>query len=464
MNLIYKDLFEKSENITIFTNKLEKVNEFKIQKKIYYQYIFSINNINYIYYRYDKDSSFIEGEYIQRYIINNDLSIKEDIKFNLELGTASHNFRFFNLNNINYGIGGQHCSFKNFERKKTNKQIYLDYNKNATFINTSKYNIKNNVIGNKIFDHTTICPYFSNGLHLFEFLNNDLMNYSIKNNKLPIINGLKNGRSDKHTNISIFDCSPSILYDNKNKLYYLYHRANVNTGIRNIQYCTSSDLINWSNFNLIKLDNIIDINKKNIYYTNFFKIQNIEQNIAILPINDKLGNNYKALSEEGVLSLYYSNKFNQWEYVGDLNKFKYHEEWFTLGSPIIKNNNFYFYNVKNDTNIMELYKIPQNRLSYAKSNNNLISKILFKPFILKNNKIIINFKTFKKGYIKFQLLDSKKTILNNYSFSNFNLINENIDSFNFELLWNNNSLIENNNQEIYLELEGTNFELYSIYF
>ena len=31
MNLIYNDLFEKSENITIFINKLEKVNEFKIQ-------------------------------------------------------------------------------------------------------------------------------------------------------------------------------------------------------------------------------------------------------------------------------------------------------------------------------------------------------------------------------------------------------------------------------------------------
>ena len=28
MNLIYNDLFEKSENITIFINKLEKVNEF----------------------------------------------------------------------------------------------------------------------------------------------------------------------------------------------------------------------------------------------------------------------------------------------------------------------------------------------------------------------------------------------------------------------------------------------------
>ena len=94
----------------------------------------------------------------------------------------------------------------------------------------------------------------------------------------------------------------------------------------------------------------------------------------------------------------------------------------------------------------------------------MISKILFKPVILKDNKIIINFKTSKKGFLKFQLLDIKKNIINNYSFDKFNLINENIDCYNYELLWNNNSLIENNNQEIYLEVEGTNFELYSIYF
>ena len=464
MNLIYKDLFEKSENITIFTNKLEKVNEFKIQKEIWYPFIYNINNIYYIYFRYDKDPSFIEGEYIQRFKINDDLSIIEDKNFYLELGTASHNFRLFNFNNINYGIGGQHTGIRSYNTKKTNNKLYLDYNKNITLINTSKYNINNKVIGDKIFDHTKECPYFSNGLHLFEFLNNDICKFNIKNNKLPIIHGIKNGRSDKHTNISIFDSSSSILYDTKNKLYYLYQRANVNTGIRNIQYCTSLDLINWSNFNLIKLDNIIDINKKNIYYTNFFKIENIKHNIAILPINDKIGNGYKALSDDGVLSLYYSNEFDKWQYIGDLNKFTYYNDWFILGNPIIKNNNFYFYNVKNQTGIMELYKISQNRLSYAKSHNNLTSKILFKPVILKDNKIIINFKTSKKGFLKFQLLDNKKNIIKNYSFNNFNLINENIDCYNYELLWNNNSLIENINQEIYLELEGTNFELYSVYF
>jgi len=54
-----------------------------------------------------------------------------------------------------------------------------------------------------------------------------------------------------------------------------------------------------------------------------------------------------------------------------------------------------------------------------------------------------------------------KKIINNYSFDNFDTIYDSRNSFGFEVSWNNNSYI-NIYDEVYIEICGINFELFSI--
>ena len=78
----------------------------------------------------------------------------------------------------------------------------------------------------------------------------------------------------------------------------------------------------------------------------------------------------------------------------------------------------------------------------------------------KEKNIKINFKTEDNGYIKIQLKDVNKNIIDGYSFDDFDIINENINEFEFDISWNNNNAIPAHN--LYIEVEGINFNIYSI--
>jgi hypothetical protein len=476
MNLIHKELCVSYHNVNFKVNKINKINSFKIDKaiNINYPFIYSRENINYIYFRNTLKDELIEGQQTERYIIKNDFNIIKDNTFILSLGIGSHNFRLFNFDNINYGVGGQAKGINYIinDYRKTNKDEYIKYNNNIDTIDVNKYNLHNNLVGSKILNPKSFCPYFGNGLSLFKFDEN-IIDYKILNNKLPIINGLKNGRMDCHyasgsiypnPGFSVFDSVTSILQHNNT--YYLYQRANIRTGIRNIQYCTSNDLINWSDFKLLKFKDLNDNNSEifNIYYSNFFKINDVNHFIGIIPINKKYGSKYDMLEKDGTLNLYYSNNCIDWNYIGIIKNFEYYSEWLVLGNPIIKNNKYYFYILNKKNNEFELYEIEQNRLSYVEPNNkNELSTILFNPIILNNKKIIINFKTMKDGYLKFRLLDFNKNVIDGYRYTQFNIISENLNINNYELKWGNNSIIDYNDN-IYIGLEGKNFELYSLNF
>ena len=48
------------------------------------------------------------------------------------------------------------------------------------------------------------------------------------------------------------------------KKYFLYQRSNFGLGVRHIQYCTSYDLLEWSDFNLVEYNPSINYSDYNI--------------------------------------------------------------------------------------------------------------------------------------------------------------------------------------------------------
>jgi hypothetical protein len=471
MELINENIIINSENIEFNINVLKLEKKIFINKNIWYPCIVNNENLYYIHYRDDSNINKKEKpdhETSKRYLINNIFDIKDDESFNLNLGIASHNLRLFNLNNKLYGIGGQAFSIHNYnEFKNTNVIKYIEFNeKNNILINSNDYNV-NDLIGNKIFNPDIYCPYYANGLYLFE-LNDKNLNINELNDKLPIISGIKNGRHDGHygysnnknNGITVFDSPTNLLYNDKEKKYFLYQRSNFETGIRHIQYCSSNDLLEWSDFNLIEYIPSINLLENNIYHGNFFKLDGVNNYIGIIPFNKKINSNYDGLDENGYFKLYYSNDCVKWNYIGLLDTFLYYKLWMVMGKPILLNNNYYFYFHDVNEKTIIIKSLEKNRLSYAKSIENQFANILFKQTFIKNNEIVINFKTYN-GFIKMQLLDINKNIIDNYSFDNFDPIYDNRNEFNFIVSWNKNTHI-NIETEVYIEISGVNFELFSI--
>ncbi len=486
MELLQQNSIKESYNIEIKASSLILNDSISIGKKMGYPFIFEdkYNNNKYIYYRYDQENISNTNEIIKRYIIKdfyNNCTIYEDINYQLYMECATHNFRLFNINNNIYGIGGKPDGNIRYNEllKKQNIEIECDLNSNL-FVSREDYKI-NEMVGTHIVNPNIYSPIYINGLYLFLF--NDINNniYNENNDKLPIISGIKEGRHDQYygdksyggsilnaigsnsKNIknsiggfSVFDSSTSLIYNENNKKYYLYQRANIASGNRYIQYCTSYDLKNWSNFNLLNISPYKDYFTSNLYYNNMFKINGINNYIGIIPSLNLLKQS---------LELYYSADCENWNLIGIINQHKYYEHWMVLGEPLLKDNKYYFYMSNSKELTLESYYIEKDRFSYATTSvADEIAKISFNnmKFTDKNYKLKINFKTFENGYIKMQLKDKDDNIIDGYSFNDFNVIGDNMDQFEYEVSWKNEYNCDFKNTEFKIELEGMNFNLYSI--
>ena len=477
MNLIHSNMIESKYNSIIKNNTFMFVKKVPSCLSLAYASLIQYNNINYIYYREDiKHDCIFDSQITKRFIIDNNLALLKDKSYSLNLGIASHNFRLFNFNNLWYGIGGQSLGSARYERFKniTNSE-YLNYNKNdIKFISKNDYGI-NGLPGKCIYDPTHYCPYFANGLYLFKMNNLDKNDYIIENNKLPILSGIKPGRHDGHygtcdnkniknsrNGLTVYDSNTSLIFNENSNKYFLFQRANIGTGFRYIQYSSSNNLIEWSDWNLLKLNPVKNHFQSNIYTNNFFKIKGVNNYIGILECCKKNSARYDDISKTGNLELYYSVDCENWNFIGYLGLFTYYKNWMVSGEPLLKDNKYYFFSQDNEKHIMDIYYIEKNRFSFiTPQNRDDISSFILKPLLIKDKKILLNFKTFEKGFIKIQLLDNNKNIINNYSYNDFDTIYDNINEFEFPLSWNNSIdiLIDN---KVYIEIEGKNFEIYSI--
>jgi len=405
--------------------------------------------------------------------IINPLDIQFDNNFKIKKAVASHNMYFFkDKNNIVKAIGGQHIGIDSMEKFKNNPH-FNDYHNLNPFINGSDYNIT--MAGcEKIYDSKIPCPYYANGLHLFELKEVFKDKLICLNNDLPIISGIQPGRYDGHygytdnqniencrNGLTVYDSLGSIIYNHEKELYFLYHRANIGTGRRTIQYSTSPDLINWSEYNLVNFGENYNYFNSNIYISNFFKLGDCY--MAILPYIRRLTNDYDSKDNKQYNLLFYSYDCIHYHIIGPIlinNDITSLEEvCMATNKPYIHNNKMYFYFVNTENKSMNIYSTPLDRLCFITNKTDIECIFQLKLRKFNQGSIVLNLEVSEIGYILIQLCDKDNKIIPGYEFDYFDKISG-VNSLNYLVSWNNNSIIPY--YDIIISFKLYNAKLYTI--
>ena len=190
--------------------------------------------------------------FTRMYKLDNNFKIDQKQIIFREPGHISHNLNIFKSRNRKdfYAIGG----------KNRNQKPWNDHLKGK------KYKI---------------------GVYLLK--SNNMYNWKILNNKLPIIydNHPKNGVINFEEKYPLFDGNICCFFSRILKKYILYSRANIQRGIRFVQYTTSDNLIDWSEFNIIKSNNF-DKTKNNYYTFNCIEMYKLNIFFALVPYTNDL--------------------------------------------------------------------------------------------------------------------------------------------------------------------------------
>jgi hypothetical protein len=300
----------------------------------------------------------------------------------------------------------------------------------------------------------------NNGIYLYKYTNkSDIKynNFELIYNR-PIINGIKpicfETRNPLAKNpLNQMDSSISCFYDNNFKKYILYIRANISMGGRSIQYTLSDDMKNWSDFELINF--IPNWKDKDSYYSPEIS-QYPDTNLYIgfpgyFKENNKINMKTKLIISNNAKDFYIH------DYIIDENYNNYCSQKFFLINDV-----FHFYIFENPfkKNIkLTRYSIDKDRLlsiTCGKNIGEFTTKYLLN---IENNQIIINFKTYDNGYIKFELLDSNKLLYKNYSFKNCEILDG--DYSYKKIIWNNtNNIIDID--KVYVKCIMYNCDLFTI--
>ena len=175
---------------------------------------------------------------------------QRDIKRVIESSSACHNFAPFKTKDGKLmAIGGMdnwkaNTSWRSISSFKEFKEKFKNYFKTEFIKGEADYLEFQKLI--KIRRELNHCD----GLYLFHSHNGvsfDEVQRIITTDHPGFLSARKWGKSTE------FDTYISCVYDEKTGKYFLYIRANVAQGSRFIQYSTSDDLINWSEFNLINM-------------------------------------------------------------------------------------------------------------------------------------------------------------------------------------------------------------------
>ena len=165
MIFTYDNIFN-NKNIHIYPIEFTLEKSINLDKNITYMSIVD----NYIYCRIS--NNVYESQHYQdltsRINIINPLEVQFDNYFKINKDVASHNMYFFKdkENNIK-SIGGQHLGINSLDYFKNNI-IYYNYHNSNLFIDSKIYGILMSGC-HKIYNPSIPCPYYANGLHLFEF-------------------------------------------------------------------------------------------------------------------------------------------------------------------------------------------------------------------------------------------------------------------------------------------------------
>lgn len=181
---------------------------------------------------------------------------------------ATHNFTPFKNNGSLFAIGGMDAwkferSWKSIDDYEEFKIKFKERFKTEYTRDEERFEMfKDRIRKKESLNH-------SDGLYLFR----KTMNGWTQFNKKPVItvqhlgfmSALDYGKSSE------FDGQPSIVHFGDK--YYIYLRYNVKFRTRYIQYAISDNLMNWSEFNSVEIENY-DYDEQNYYTPNFFKYKN----------------------------------------------------------------------------------------------------------------------------------------------------------------------------------------------
>lgn len=477
MNLITKKKIINKKNVLLKSNLLKKENDILLSINMGYS---SYSN-DYIYFKKFYGSDSLYDDETRRFNLNNPYEPVLDNDFILKMDTASHNMYFFNDKNGDIkSIGGQHLGIDNIEKYRNNSKYKIFFDKVQEFIDSRIYGFNMWGGSNLLYNHKNICPFYSNGLHLFNPKNYDSNNNSIEclNNGLPVLSGLNNGYdahygstnnssiTNSRNGLTVYDSMGSVVYNKNNGLYYLYHRANIGTGVRTIQYATSVDLLSWSEYNLVSFymedDNVIDYFRYNIYYSNFFNLPNTNIFIGILPLVKKPNSDYGSFENINNMTIFYSYDCINYYYIDVLIS---HQINF-IGQIIIASNYpkiykdkmFLYINDQNKKNL-SVYSLEKDRFFYISNIDDKNESEISLQLLKINGYIKLGFNMEEDGYIKVQIEDENKQIIDGYSYNDFLNIN-NYNSNEYILKWNNKDNIFNTN--IYVNIKFLKAKIFSI--
>jgi hypothetical protein len=415
------------EYFTLIYNKKKKIYQLyhrgyiNVHKGDSHKQLIMVNN-NYFFY-HNQITCYLES--------TDAVTFKKVLKNNqynalLKEGSVSHNFSvFYDKDDNLVGMGGR--QLYKISLSKTNHPHVCQ--KSTKYMNVKvftkdqvKYtqaDKKTNIL--KIVSPKYVSPCNSNGLHLYK--SDDGVKWK-KAQKLPIISGLNGRKINGYSSLSVFDSITSCVYDDKNDRYILYQRANPEKQKRYICYTTSKDLIKWEEFKFI---NIKGCN----YHTDSFYCPYVcKINSFYICFSPHMTFNKKGCYTSGGIVVLMSEDGINWIKVGYqfdyyidpkrnsmYNSFHMHDIvtlFPTAGTPIINNNNQYFYIRNKNNDILERYGMREYGFTYLESiNKNIPSEFTTKLITTKYDNISINYQTISNGYVLLGLLDeNKKEILN----------------------------------------------------
>jgi hypothetical protein len=391
-----------------------------------------------------------------------------------EKTTAYYTILFVNNEYKLYYRGCPFPYYKNKENKTyydtcelaDHEYVCLATSNDGLHFTKNSYNIVNydNSFNNNIIRHDLFCHNFSpfydkknnkylgisgtgmynNGLHLFDSY--DGINWTYIKHIIDETHILPGWGHHNH-----FDTHNCIVYNEKDDYYYIFIRDN-QPYVKLIQYTKTKDFTLFDKCNKI---HILDNNDMMLYTPGIFKYENTDYFLGIPTTNgdtyDDKQNSTLFVSHDGVhFTILTSELFEINNKISTMNINS------IVSSP--DNSKMYIYShCIIDNQYISCHSFEKNRIQKIVCKNyGYIKTKLFKL----NNTFRINYQTFDNGYINVCLINKEANII-------LNSMNISGNSYEYEIIWNDNLLITPDEYYIIFEmyncyLYGFSYDYYNI--
>jgi hypothetical protein len=464
--IFYKDdQLCENNNIEIHVHKMTKdksvfpIRKLKYESKSvstgHYIHLIKHNNKYSIYYPCEIDKSqytaYAESNTDDNFVRPSLNKLKTNIIPNsivLENSYACHNFNVFIDKNGGYrAVGGIHgtCSKTDMKAKKIYNYLF----------GCKAPGVSNKMTCDKfiyLYNSDYIHPKKLNGLYLYESINGTDWELSFDK---PMVNSFMSLAKGVKLGTHGFDTQNKVIYNPVRDEYIAFTRGNMSQDIRHIFYSTSKDLLNWKPFNSININPKFNINTDSMYLSGAYLYPESGMYIAFPTYFKSNINNGNKRALYGNMLLMFSDNGSDWttkdEYFrrdthikDDFDiRYRYDIAGFLLSECRTLFNIYIHENTFTMKNAIVKYTIRKDGFTSLYSKNGYCIIDIENTVI---NKLTVNYKTNKNGYIKISLINNKNEIL----YSSHKLTGNEIEKFiNINTLHISSIKIEINDAHLY---------------